>query len=172
MLIGFLALIAALAVVFMAVCILADGTAIMPGQRWHIKGVGPVVITKVLGYGAEFSNPEGKGFDVEYRTTVSRVGYCKKGDIRNIGMLLPYDKIQAEIDMKDAEKQKEIDSLVLLMRKKKAELMQEWAPYKPPQSRRLYDDVTIMSDNESENSQKDETVVEAEIIYPKQFRKQ
>jgi hypothetical protein len=144
-------------------------TTVIAGQRWYLKSVGPVTIIKVLGHGAEFDQPTGKGLNVQYRTDHDRIGYCTKGDIRNAGTLLPYDKTQAERDMEKPDNRPEVEELLAIMRRKKIELAQQWMPYKRPHVKTC-DDVTILSDQEFQDDRK-ETVIEAEIIYPKQFRK-
>jgi len=168
MLLGFLILIGTVVFAFLGILAFSDLTPIIAGQRWYLKGVGPVTIIEVLGSGAEFDKPA-KGMNVHYRTVALRNGYCTKGDIRTSGTLLPYDKAQAERDMEQADRP-DIDELLAIMRRKRSELSDSWKPYKRPQPGAVYDDVTILSDDKLLD-EKEEIVVEAEIIYPKQFQK-
>lgn len=170
MLLGFLVLIGTLAFTFLGMLAFADLTPIIAGQRWYLKGVGPVTIIKVLGYGAEFDKPASKGMNVQYRTVALRNGYCTRGDIRSSGTLLPYDRVQAERDMKECDTRPEVEELLETMRRKRLELSDDWKPYNRPRPQTIYDDVTILSDGKLLDD-KEEIVVEAEIIYPKQFQK-
>jgi hypothetical protein len=154
----------------MSILAFSDMTPVIAGQRWYLKGVGPATIIKVLGYGAEFDQPAGKGLNVQYRTAHDRIGYCTKGDIRSTGTLLPYDKVQAQRDMEKPNNRPDVEELLVIMRRKRIELAHEWTPYKPPRVK-MCNDVTILSDQEFQDD-REETVVEAEIIYPKQFQKQ
>ncbi len=169
MLLGFLVLIGVLAFAFLSILAFADLTPIIAGQRWYLKGVGPVTIIEVLGAGAEFDKVVAKGMNVHYRTVALRNGYCTKGDIRTSGTLLPYDKVQAEHDMEQTPRP-DVEELLAIMRRKRLELSDSWKPYKRPQPQAVYDDVTILSDGELLDDE-EEIVVEAEIIYPKQFQK-
>jgi len=146
-----------------------DATPVLAGQRWYLKGIGPIVISKVLGYGAEFDGI-GKGLNVQYRTAHDSFGYCTKGDIRNTGTLLPYDKVHAEQVTQDLSKQLEIEKLLEVMRLKKIELAQDWKPYRPPVKQRVYNDVTVLTGEDYPPDEQKKTVMEAEVIYPKQFQ--
>jgi hypothetical protein len=147
----------------------SDVAPVLTGQRWHLQGVGPVVISNVLGFDGEFDGV-GKGLNVQYRTAHGSYGYCTKGDVRNTGVLLPYDKIDAERVTQDLSKQLEIEKLLETMRLKKIELSQEWKPYKPPTRQRVYNDVTVLTGVDYPPDEQKKTVMEAEVIYPKQFQ--
>ena len=168
MLLGFLIFIGAVVFAFLGILAFSDLTPIITGQRWYLKGVGPVTIIRVLGNGAEFDRPA-KGMNVHYRTVALRNGYCTKSDVRTSGTLLPYDKIQAERDMEQTSRP-DVEELLAIMRRKKSELADSWKPYKRPSPQAVYDDVTILSDDRLLD-EKEEIVVDAEIIYPKQFQK-
>jgi len=173
MLLGILILVGTVVFVFLGALALTDLTPIIAGQRWHLKGVGPVTIIKVLGNGASFEKPLVKGMNVQYRTVALRNGYCTKSDIRTSGTLLPYDKAQAERDMNIPYTRPDVEELLAIMRRKKSELLPDsWKPYERPRPQAVFDDVTILSDDELlDDKEKTKTVVEAEIIYPKQFQK-
>ena len=76
---------------------------ILIGQRWHMPGIGTVVIMKVLGSGLSFEKTD-RSLNVMYRLPDMSYGVCKKSDLRNFGKLLPHDRNESSV------KQKEIDS--------------------------------------------------------------
>jgi len=164
MLVTLIALAGATVFTLLMMVILSDMTPVMPGQRWYLKGIGPVAITKVLGYNAHFKEDRLKGLTVQYTTAQGRVGYCTKGDIRTMGKLQPYNQSLAEKDMKE-KLRPDVEELLDLINEKKKELPKEWQPYtKSINKSAMY--------NNTAPRDRDDTVVEAEIIYPKQFQKQ
>jgi hypothetical protein len=155
---------------FMVVLMESGAPPILAGQRWKIPGLGVVTIMKALSASEKFPEGAGKGSNVVYCLDTGLVGYCLKPEIYQKGILLPYDKgaIQQAVDK--IKRKSEIDGLLKLMEDKRAELGIRPSSYAPPAGwvkPKSNPVVTIAGTNECAPEDKD--VVEAEVIYPKQF---
>ena len=109
---------------------------ILIGQRWHMPGIGTVVIMKVLGPGLSFEKTD-RSLNVMYKLPDMSYGFCKKSDLRNFGKLLPHNRNESSV------KQKEIDRVLREMDRQK----EKFKTYTPPGSE--IQDAEIVTDHYS-----------------------
>ena len=94
---------------------------VLSGQRWVMPGLGNILIVKTLGTGATFGKGLGRHIDVKYQLENGDYGYCTKSEVRLTGRLLPYDKRERDIYVRN---------ILSAIRKKSNE--EEWVAYAPP----------------------------------------